>query len=175
MKNLHPAKDQLHNLQVKACSLQVLTEAREIVFHNPQVRMEDRETAFHILQVQMAALGKVAFHSLGRMDSFHIPQAHVEHRIAQDDLLEDSHWHIQVAALALAHIHAPLCQRLLRLPWHPLAFLPFHWQVHIHLCQVRSHPSPVRKDHPFQGHRVRPCHILEEHNLLFPYPVSLGN
>ena len=140
MKNLHPAKGQLHNLQVKAYSLQVLTEARGTVFHILQVPMEGREIVYHILQVpregqeivyhilqvQMAAQGKVAFHRLGRMDSFHIRQAHLEHRIAQDDLLEDSRWHIQVVALALAHIHAPSCQRLLRLPWHPLVHLPFH-------------------------------------------------
>ena len=121
--------------------LQVLTEAQETVFHILQVPMEGRETVYHILQVpmegqeivyhilqvQMAALVKAAFHSLGPMDSFHIRQAHLERRIAQDDLLEDSHWHIQVVALALAHIHAPSCQHLLRLPLHPLAFLPFHW------------------------------------------------
>ena len=162
MKSLHPAKGQLHSLQVKAYILQVLTEAREtvfhilqvpmevqeivfhilqvpmegreIVYHILQVQMEGREIVYHILQVQMAALVKVAFHSLGPMDSFHIQQAHLEHRTAQDDLLEDSRWHIQVVALALAHIHAPSCQRLLRLPLHPLVFLPFHWQVHIHLC-----------------------------------------
>ena len=139
MTNLHPAKGQLHNLQVKVYSLQVLTEAQgtvfhilqvpmevqEIVYRILQVPMEGREIVYHILQVQMAALVKVAFHSLGPTDSFHIQQAHLEHRIALDDLLEDSRWHIQVVALALAHIHAPSCQRLLRLPLHPLVFLPF--------------------------------------------------
>ena len=140
MQSLHSVKGQLHNLQVKAYSLQVLTEARvtvfhilqvpmevqEIVYHILQVPMEGRGIVYHILQVQMAALVKAAFHRLGRMDSFRIRRAHLEHRTAQDDLLEDSHWRIQVVALALAHIHAPSCQRRLRLPLHPLGTLPFH-------------------------------------------------
>ena len=54
------------------------------------VLMEAREIAFHSLQVQMAVLEKVVFHSLERMDFFHIQQAHLGRRIAQDGLLEDS-------------------------------------------------------------------------------------
>ena len=154
MHNLRLAKGQLHNLRAKAYSLQAPMEAQETVFRILQVPMEVQETVFrilqvpmevqetvsrilqvpmevqetvfHILQVQMAVLVKVAAHSLERMDSFHIRQAHLEHRIAQDDLLEGSRWHIQVEALALAHIHVPSCQRLLRLPSRPLVFLPFH-------------------------------------------------
>lgn len=81
-----------HILQARVlCGLLVPMEAREIVFYTLQVQMEAQEIVFHILQVQMAVLVKVVFHSLERKDFFHIQQAHLGRRIAQDDLLEDSH------------------------------------------------------------------------------------
>ena len=95
-----------HILQVKVpfCTLQVPTGAQEIVFHIPQVPTVVQGTVFHTHQVltgaleivchthqvPMAVLVKVASHSLEQTDFFHIQQAHQDHRIAQDDLLEDS-------------------------------------------------------------------------------------
>ena len=53
--------------------------------------MEAQETVFHILQAQMVVLVKVAFRSLEPTDFFHIQQAHLHCRTAQDGLLEDIH------------------------------------------------------------------------------------
>lgn len=68
-----------HILRVKVllCSLQAPTEVQEI--------------AFHILRVQMAVLVKVVFRSLERTGFYHIQQAHLRLRTAQDGLPEDSH------------------------------------------------------------------------------------
>lgn len=137
--------------------------------------MEAQETVLHILQVQMAVLVKAAFRSLERTDFCHIQQAHLHRRIAQDDLLEDSHSHIQVVALALARIHWSSCQRLPQLLSRPLVSLPFHCQVRSRLCRVRSHLYRVRRVHPFQDRKVHLCRILEVHILLLPYLVNFGN
>lgn len=80
------------HLKVRLCSLQVqMVVLAKVVFRILQVQMAVLAKAvFHILQVQMAVLVKVVFHSLERTDFFHIQQAHLGRRIAQDDLLEDS-------------------------------------------------------------------------------------
>ena len=70
--------------------LQVPMEARGIVFHILQVPMEAQGIVFHILRVQTAVLVKDVFHSLERTGFFHIQQAHLRRHTAQDDLLDDS-------------------------------------------------------------------------------------